>query len=169
MQRKFYTSLVEKIRSNPLLCKVVTILCKGLPWLVVAAYGVTLVVLLCTWNLKWIFFVIVPAVTVVLVTLLRNALNRSRPFERYGYTPLVSHGKGKSFPSRHTACAVVIGMACYYVHPAYGIPMLVLSAAVGITRVMAGVHHIIDVLAGAAISVACGLLGFVVFAPLFGL
>ena len=115
MQRKFYTSLVEKIRSNPLLCKVVTILCKGLPWLVVAAYGVTLVVLLCTWNLKWIFFVIVPAVTVVLVTLLRNALNRPRPFERYGYTPLVSHGKGKSFPSRHTACAVVIGMACYYV------------------------------------------------------
>lgn len=169
MPKRFYASLVEKVRERNALCKAVIVLCKLLPWAVVAAYGITLLILLCTWNLKWIFFVIVPAVTVVLVTLLRNALNRPRPFERYHFTPLVGHGKGKSFPSRHTACAVVIGMACCYVHPAYGVPMLVLAAVVAVTRVMAGVHHIIDVVAGAAISVALGLLGFVLFAPLFGL
>lgn len=169
MQRRFYTNLVETIRAHPALRRWVVFLCKIAPWAVVAAYGVTLVVLLCTWNLKWIFFLIVPAVAVVLVTLLRNWLNKPRPFERFAFAPLVKHGTGKSFPSRHTASAVVIGMACLYVNVWYGIGMLFLAGIIGLTRILAGVHHIWDVVAGSIISVACGLLGFYCIAPLCGL
>ena len=169
MQQNFYKNMVKKVRANPNLQKIVILLCRIAPWAVVAAYGITLIVLLATWNLKWIFFLIVPAVAVVVVTLLRNALDKPRPFERFGFTPLVGHEKGKSFPSRHTASAVVIGMACLYVNIGYGVFMLLLAAGIGVTRVMAGVHHILDVVTGAAISVAMGLLGFCLFAPLFGL
>ena len=169
MQQRFYREIVQKVKANPRLRQIVLLLCQIAPWAVVAAYGITFIILIATWNLKWIFFLIVPAVAVVIVTLLRNALNKPRPFERFNFEPLIGHGKGKSFPSRHTASAVVIAMACLYVNIVYGIFMLLLAAAIGVTRVMAGVHHILDVITGAAISVAIGLLGFVVFAPLFGL
>lgn len=169
MQRRFYTRMVEKVRDHRAFCRWLVFLCRIAPWAVVAAYGVTLAILLATWNLKWIFFLIVPAVAVVLVTLLRNWLDKPRPFERFAFEPLVKHGEGKSFPSRHTASAVVIGMACLYLNVWYGIGMLILSGIIGLTRILAGVHHIWDVVAGAAISVACGLLGFYLIAPLFGL
>lgn len=169
MQRRFYKRMVEAIEKREMLRRVVVILCRVAPWFVVFAYVVTLLILLGTWNLKWIFFLIVPAVSVGLVTVLRIVLDKPRPFERFVYEPLIPHGSGKSFPSRHTASAVVIGMACFYVNHLYGILMLVLAGCIGVTRIMAGVHHIWDLIAGAGISVGLGLLGFWLIAPLFGL
>ncbi len=169
MQRRFYTRLNEKVRDHRALCRWVVFLCRAAPWAVVAAFGVTFLVLLVSWNLKWIFFLLVPAVAVALVTLLRDLLDKPRPFERFVFTPLVRHGAGKSFPSRHTASAVAIAMACLYVNVWYGVGMLFLAAVIGVTRVLAGVHHIWDVVAGAAISVACALPGYYLLAPLLGL
>jgi membrane-associated phospholipid phosphatase len=140
-----------------------------MPWAVVAVYGITLLVLLFTWNLHWIFFVLVPAVAVISCTVLRNVCNRPRPFERFHFSPLVPHGKGKSFPSRHTTSAVVIALGCWYLNPWYGAAMVLLSVVIGGTRVLTGVHHVEDVLVGGAISVFWGVLGFWLIAPLFGL
>ncbi|MDD5952967.1 MAG: phosphatase PAP2 family protein [Oscillospiraceae bacterium] len=169
MQRQFYTKMVRAIAGHKTFSKWLVRFCNFAPWITMVIFGITLAVLLITWNLKWIFFAIVPALSFLLVTLLRNALNRPRPFERFSYEPLLKHGSGKSFPSRHTACAVAIAMACWYLHPAFGIPMMVLAAGVGVSRVLTGLHHIVDVLAGGAISVALGLLGYLIFAPMFGL
>ena len=41
--------------------------------------------------------------------------------------------------------------------------MLVIAAIIGVTRVLAGVHFIRDVISGAAIGILIGVLGFFVF------
>lgn len=169
MKRKFYTGLVERVRNHKGFCSLVIMLSKLTPLTVFAAFFITLFILLVTWNLKWIFFLIVPVVAFTVVTIMRNVMNSPRPFERFKYTPLVKHGRGKSFPSRHTASAVIIGMACLYVNIGYGIAMLIIAAIVAVTRILTGVHHIIDVLFGVLISVGFGLLGFALIAPFFGL
>lgn len=106
-------------------------------------------------------FLLVPLITFVLVTVVRALINAQRPYEKYNYTPAVHKAtKGKSFPSRHTVSAFVIAMAFLYLQPSLGIIMLVIAVAIGITRVLSGVHFIRDVVSGAALGVLMGLLGF---------
>lgn len=169
MQRKFYRNLVAHIREKKAFCRFVIILSKLTPLVVFAAFFITLFILLITWNLKWIFFMLVPVIAFVTVTIMRNVINMPRPFQRFHYTPLVKHSKGKSFPSRHTASAVIIGMGCLYVNVGYGVAMLIVAAIVAITRILTGVHHITDVVVGIMISVGFGLLGFFLIAPFFNL
>lgn len=166
---RFYQNTTKAIRKNRWLYRVVVILSQMLPWFFVFAYLVTLLVLLATWNLKWIFFLIVPAVSVLATTLLRNQLNFPRPFQVYSYTPLVEHKTGKSFPSRHTTCAFAIGIGCLYLNIGYGVFMMILAVAVAVARVLCGVHFIRDVLAGAGISMLFSFLGYFFVAQWCGL
>lgn len=109
-------------------------------------------------------FTLIPLCTLILVTAVRAIINAKRPYEVYDYTPPVRKATvGKSFPSRHTVCAFIIAMAFLYVQTRIGVIMLVLAAAIGVTRVLAGVHFIRDVVSGAAIGVIIGALGFFVF------
>jgi membrane-associated phospholipid phosphatase len=109
-------------------------------------------------------FVLIPLCTFLAVTAVRAIINAQRPYEKFGYTPVVHKDtKGKSFPSRHTVSAFIIAMAFLYTNTVIGIVMLVLAAVIGVTRVLAGVHFIRDVISGAAIGVLIGFLGFFVF------
>ena len=109
-------------------------------------------------------FTLIPLCTLILVTVIRALINAKRPYEVYDYTPAVHKDtKGKSFPSRHTVCAFIIAMAFLYVNFSVGVIMLVIAAIIGVTRVLAGVHFIRDVISGAAIGILIGVLGFFVF------
>lgn len=63
-------------------------------------------------------------------------------------------------PSRHTACAFIIAMAFMYVSIPLGIAYLIISTLIMISRVLAGVHFISDVIAGMAISLLYGYFSF---------
>lgn len=103
----------------------------------------------------------VPAAAFALGSLLRAALNRPRPYEVYGLPPLVEkQTRGKSFPSRHLFSAAVIAAAFWWIEPRLGPAMTAVSALLAAVRVLAGVHFIRDVLAGAALGGALGWLGF---------
>lgn len=109
-------------------------------------------------------FTLIPLGTLIVISIVRALINAKRPYEVYDYTPPVSKNtKGKSFPSRHTVCAFIIAMAFMYVNLRIGIIMMILAAAIGVTRVLAGVHFIRDVVSGAAIGIIIGVLGFFVF------
>ena len=109
-------------------------------------------------------FTLIPLGTLIAISLARVLINAKRPYEVYGYEPSVSKKtRGKSFPSRHTACAFIIAMAFLYVQTKLGIIMLIIAAIIGMTRVLAGVHFIRDVIGGAVIGTLIGLLGFFVF------
>ena len=107
-----------------------------------------------------LIFMGVPLAALILVTVLRHVFHAPRPYDQMNYYPLISHKPGNSFPSRHTASSVIIAMAFWYVCQPLGIIAAALAVLVGISRVVAGLHYPRDVLAGAAVSLVVGGLGF---------
>jgi len=80
---------------------------------------------------------------------------RSRPDRAAGEAPSARHVRmpaSQSFPSGHTACAVAFASGAGRVLPAASVPLHVLAAAVGYSRVHTGVHYPGDVVAGAVIG-----------------
>lgn len=112
-------------------------------------------------NITFMKFFIVPLAVLVGVTLMRLIFNAKRPYEVYDYTPVVvKNTKGKSFPSRHTACAFIIAMAFMYLNVSLGIVMTLIACGVGITRIATGVHFVRDVIGGALIGILVGVFCF---------
>lgn len=166
MGEKRYAAMLQfwcktKFRKDTLLR-----FCKRTPWLLMIIYACFVAYLAFTKDTRVVFFLVVPAVVLIFVTVLRFLLDKPRPFEVYKIEPLTKHAKGKSCPSRHTASAFIIGMACLYISVPFGILTLCMACIVAVTRVLCGVHFILDVLLGAGISVAIGAIGFYVL-PLF--
>lgn len=141
--------------------------CKRTPWLLTGVYLGISVFLLITRDLRFVYILTVPAFVFLLVTIMRFLLDKPRPFEIYRITPLTAHSQGKSCPSRHTASAFILAMACLYVSVPFGILTLCMACIVGATRVLCGLHFLRDVLLGAAISLVLGGIGFYAVPTLF--
>lgn len=134
-----------------------------LPWFIALLY--TVLVFRCVYPaLEWnvtIKVIFVPLFVFVLVTFLRRWMNAPRPYTRYNIRPLIVKEKtGESFPSRHTLSAAIIAMAWLYADVRMGIFLWLLTVLLAMTRVMAGVHFVRDVLAAALISAVLGYIGF---------
>ncbi len=103
----------------------------------------------------------VPAVTLLVGSLLRRWIDAPRPYDDPAFTPLVEkETTGKSLPSRHALSAAVITVVWWRYSMPVGVLMAVITAAVCATRVLAGVHSVRDVTAGAVLGFACGMLFF---------
>ncbi len=104
--------------------------------------------------------ILVPAVVFLFGTLLRAKLDRPRPYEQPGFTPLVEkETSGHSFPSRHALSAAVLAADWLYFYPPVGVGMLLIALAICVLRVLAGVHFIRDVVAGAVLGFVLGYAG----------
>ncbi len=104
--------------------------------------------------------ILVPGITFWGGTVLRARLDRPRPYDQPGFTPLVQKGThGKSFPSRHALSAAVLAMVWLYFYPIVGWCMTAVALLIAVGRVLTGVHHIRDVAAGLAIGFGCGFIG----------
>ena len=107
----------------------------------------------------WIYF-FVPASGFVILSLLRKKLNAPRPYEVWEIVPLLDRDSpGQSMPSRHVFSATIISMACLHSSLSVGVILLVLSALLGLVRVLGGVHYPKDVVVG----YICGLVWGVIF------
>lgn len=135
-----------------------------LPLVMYIFYPVQLITLAINQGLgseTFLRFALIPLGTLIIISIVRVLVNAKRPYEVYNYEPAVpKKTHGKSFPSRHTVCAFIIAMAFLYVNTRIGIIMLFIGVLIGITRVIAGVHFIRDVVFGALIGIAVGLVGF---------
>ena len=60
------------------------------------------------------------------------------------------------------AGASVIAVTALFTAPALGWVLLIVSLLIALSRVMAGVHYVKDVLAGWLLGAAVGLLGFLI-------
>jgi membrane-associated phospholipid phosphatase len=102
----------------------------------------------------------VPLLTLLVVSILRLAITRARPYTEAGagITPFVEKKKAdnKSFPSRHLACATVISMVFLPYYPVAGYVLLGISALLGYIRFAMGLHYPSDLFAGAGLGVALG-------------
>lgn len=103
-------------------------------------------------------YVLVPGISFVLVSFVRDRINWKRPYEEWPIDPLIhKETKGHSMPSRHVFSSAVISMCwlSYCVLP--GVVLLILTLCSVAVRVLGGVHYPRDVAAGLVIGIAAGL------------
>ena len=127
----------------------------GIVWLVVAAALSGF-----SWRRPWLLARV--AVTILLAEmasgLLKAQLGRDRPPVAHPKPePLVHVPATDSFPSGHAtvsfACATVLALAV----PRLAWPLFALATLIAFSRVYVGVHYPADVLAGAILGVAVGV------------
>jgi len=109
-----------------------------------------------------LIYVFIPASGFVILSLLRKKINAPRPYEKWDIKPLLDRDSpGQSMPSRHVFSATIISMACLHTSLTMGMICLILSAFLGLVRVLGGVHFPEDVVVG----YICGLVWGVLFFP----
>jgi membrane-associated phospholipid phosphatase len=96
------------------------------------------------------------ALSVILATVLAKlaaTLHQDpRPFVHDGVTPYFAHGPDNGFPSDHTTYSAVIAFVVLRYSRKLGAALAVLALLIGSARVIAGVHHGQDIIAGLAIA-----------------
>jgi membrane-associated phospholipid phosphatase len=101
------------------------------------------------------------------VELVKALVHRRRPFIRLTQARIVGHrAGGRSFPSGHTSQAFFMAtlLAGYFHAGVWAMCLLyAIALLVGITRIYVGAHYPRDVLAGAILGSAWGLLGGIVY------
>ena len=108
-----------------------------------------------------LIYVFVPASGFVILSLLRKKINAPRPYEEWGIKPLLDRDSpGQSMPSRHVFSATIISMACMHASLSVGVILLVLSALLGLVRVLGGVHYPKDVVVGYIYALSWGVIFF---------
>ena len=107
-------------------------------------------------------YILVPAFGFILLTFVRKWINQPRPYETWKIVPLLDKDSpGNSMPSRHVFSATIISMACLHANLPVGLVLLVLSALLGLVRVLGGVHYPKDILVGYACGLLLGILFFI--------
>ena len=92
-------------------------------------------------------FLLVPAAGFVAVTILRKLIAAKRPYEIYGFTPLLQKDtRANSFPSRHVFSNMIIAAAALYVN----LPLGIFTAVCGLLLAGFKSDH------GSSFSEGCG-------------
>ena len=108
-----------------------------------------------------LMYVFIPASGFVILSFLRKKINAPRPYEVWEIVPLLDRDSpGQSMPSRHVFSATIISMACFHASLSVGVILLVLSALLGIVRVLGGVHYPKDVVVGYICALVWGVIFF---------
>ena len=110
---------------------------------------------------------IAAAIAIVTVHVIGDVAPVSRPFVALGGTPIFTHTADASFPSDH----VTVGMSMLGARIAdrriqWAAAVVVLL--VGLARVLAGVHWLDDIVAGAILGLACAWLARAIWAAAVG-
>jgi undecaprenyl-diphosphatase len=86
----------------------------------------------------------------------------TRPFVVEHVQPLIPHQPDNGFPSEHTLLGMVAASSVFVYHRKLGVLLAVLGILVGVSRVIAKVHHPVDIVASIAIALAATLLAWIV-------
>lgn len=128
---------------------------------VYAAYIYLIIFLALSGDVRIFRAIIVPAAVFFAATAVRSAINAPRPYEKFPLKPLVHKStKGRSCPSRHSACAFGVAFACMYISVPAGIVMMIAALLISVSRPIMGVHFPLDVIFGAFLAAAISIAGF---------
>ena len=161
--QEWYDHMAGKIKNKPFLLR----LLRTFNRLMTVVMPIVYLTLLATTYLQeglgkqiWMY-VFVPASGFVILSLLRKKINAPRPYETWEIVPLLDRDRpGQSMPSRHVFSATIISMACLHASLTMGMICLILSALLGLVRVLGGVHFPKDVVVGYICGLVWGVLFF---------
>ena len=91
------------------------------------------------------------------VQIIKRKVLRERPSTAVGTEALITSPDAFSFPSGHATAAMAVAFVYAVAFPAWAAPLMMLAAAVGISRVCLRVHYPGNVLAGQAIAILTDL------------
>jgi undecaprenyl-diphosphatase len=93
----------------------------------------------------------------IVTTIIKFFYNHARPFNWYGFVPLISES-GNSFPSGHATWFFALAMVVWWVNRKWGVWYFALATLMAIARVYTGVHWPFDVVGGAAIGILSAII-----------
>jgi len=106
---------------------------------------------------KWTatLFGLINLAVVYFISLLSGYLySNPRPFVSDHVTPLISHAADNGFPSDHTLLAAALASILYCYNRTLWFIVFSLALLIGVLRVLAGIHHWIDIIGSFAIAIA---------------
>lgn len=160
MKHTLYHRIHDYVTQHPSLRQAVVLSTKLLPGIVYAAYPLMLLWLLVFQRQELLRAILVPAIGFLATTWLRAWINAPRPYEQLDIPPISKKDTvGKSFPSRHAACAAVIAVTALHALLPLGIALSIVALLIALSRVLAGVHFLKDVLCGLLLGGVIGWLG----------
>ncbi len=81
-----------------------------------------------------------------------------RPFVAGHFTPLIPHAPDNGFPSDHALLASAIAACAWPFGKKFSALAWIFYILIGIARVAAGIHHTIDIIGAAVISIAIAII-----------
>ena len=161
--QEWYGHVAGKIENKPFLLSLLRTFNRFMTVVMPIVYLTLLIITYLQQGLgkQVLMYVFVPASGFVILSLLRKKLNAPRPYEVWEIVPLLDRDSpGQSMPSRHVFSATIISMACLHASLSVGVILLVLSAFLGLVRVLGGVHYPKDVVVGYICGLVWGVLFF---------
>ena len=155
---KLYDRWTKWFREEPRRIKVLEILNLICTWGVAGMYAGMIIYMLINHHPKTLRCILIPLISLILITIVRKLLNRPRPYTKYDINPLIEKDKvGYSMPSRHIFSSAIIMMVGFELNPILGIILLLLTIVAMLLRVILGLHYPQDVLAGLFLGIFLGL------------
>lgn len=112
-------------------------------------------------KIEVVIFGIVTIVVAFILAKLGGALfYNPRPFVSDHIVSLFPYIADNGFPSDHTLFSAAIAVTIYSVSKKWGLVLGVLAVVVGISRVLAHVHHPIDIVASLIFGMVAGLAAY---------
>ena len=161
--QEWYDHIAGKIEKKPIFLRLLRAFNRLMTVVMPIVYLILLVITYLQEGLGkqvWIYLFI-PASGFVILSLLRKKINAPRPYEIWEIVPLLDRDSpGQSMPSRHVFSATIISMACLHASLSVGLILLILSAILGLVRVLGGVHYPKDVVVGYICALVWGVIFF---------
>lgn len=107
-----------------------------------------------------IFAIITFTIAYILAKLGSAIFYNARPFVAEHSIALFKHGADNGFPSDHTLLAASIAFTLFAASKRWGISFLVVAVIIGASRIIANVHHPIDIVGSLFFALIGGIVAY---------